>query len=157
VEAEFTEINRGYNVAKDHYDQLLQKYNASEIAQNMEAQAKGEQFRIVDPPSLPAKPAKPNLMVLNMMGLFGGLGVGFGLALFAEFRDVSIHSERDVEHYIPLPVLGIMPVIVTPESLAAGTRRRRLQIGISAAAVLLIVGGLGFLIHHGTLDITGFF
>jgi len=76
------------------------------MAAEMEHRAKGEQFRILDPASYPQKPSKPDLLQLNMMGLLGGLAVGAALGFLQEFRDTSIHGDKDVTYYVGSTLLA---------------------------------------------------
>src|SRR5437879_8432646 len=84
IEQQFAELNRDYLISKDHYQSLQQKKNSSSMAADVEQQAQGEQFRVIDPASLPQKPFKPNLLQMNGIGLALGLGLGAGLVAFKE-------------------------------------------------------------------------
>jgi hypothetical protein len=44
-------------------------------------------------------------------GLAFGLGLGIGLALLLEMRDTTLRSERDVEFFLKLPMLAIVPAL----------------------------------------------
>jgi protein tyrosine kinase modulator len=159
VEAQAAELNRDYTISKTNYESLLQKKNASAMATEMEHRAKGEQFRILDPASFPQKPSKPNLPMVNGMGVMAGLGLGIGLGLLQEFRDRSMHGEKDLIHYVPSTLLGCMPVIVTAESLREAKRAARrtwLMSSGAGAAILIVVVALYM---RGVLkfDLTGWF
>lgn len=161
VEQEFAEINRDYTVSKANYEALLAKQNSSQMAAEMERRAKGEQFRIVDPASYPMKPAKPNLPMINLGGLLVGLMVGGGMGFLRELRDRSIHTEKDVSHYLNAPVLGVMLVIHTEQSLAEAKRKTRRQWVIGAASAAAFLGtfvlAITLLVRRGALDLSGFF
>src|SRR5262249_48933903 len=60
TEQELAEISRGYEETRANYNSLLQKQNQSQLATNLEQRQGGEQFRVLDPPSLPDKPKSPN-------------------------------------------------------------------------------------------------
>lgn len=110
VEEQLASVNRDYQVSKDNYQSLLAKKNASGMAMEMERRAKGEQFRILDPASYPAKPFKPNVLQYDAMGVLGGIVLGCGLALVIEFKDTTLHNAKDVTHYLSLPVLASLPL-----------------------------------------------
>jgi len=69
---------------------------------------------IVDSAEAASRPTSPNLFRNIMLSLFVGLGAGVGLAYFIEYLDTSIKTADDVERWIELPVLGLIPQKVRP-------------------------------------------
>ena len=102
---------------------LLRK-NASGMAADVEHQAQGEQFRIIDPASLPTKPYKPDLLVLNAGGLILGLVVGGGLGALQEFKDRTMHTDKDMRYYLPISLLGNMPLVLNGETKSHARKMR---------------------------------
>jgi len=86
-------------------------------------------------------------------GLMSGLVVGGGLAFIMELRDRGIHSDVDLQHYLPVPVLAVMPVIHTAESWAELRQSRRRKWTISAVAVGACCLLLAALMVRGTIDL----
>jgi protein tyrosine kinase modulator len=111
VEEQYKELTRGYQTALDSYNELLKKQSDAMMAQDLEREQAGEQFRVLDPANLPTKPSFPNPFRFTLFGAGGGLGLGLGIALFLEMRDTSLRSERDVEFALRLPVLAVVPSI----------------------------------------------
>jgi len=103
VEQQLSEITRDFTISKSHYESLLEKKNASAMAAEMERGAKGEQFRILDPPTYPEKPYKQDLVKLILLGCFSGILCGFALGLLVEFRDKTIKNDWDVAFYLSPP------------------------------------------------------
>ena len=116
VEQQLSEITRDYTISKAQYQSLLEKKNASAMAAEMERGAKGEQFRILDPPSYPEKPYKPDVAKLSLIGCLGGIWCGCTLGLLLEFKDKTIKNERDMAFYLSSPMLVTLPLIVTGSS-----------------------------------------
>lgn len=159
VEQQFSELNRDYLTSKANYESLLQKKNSSGMAAEMERHAKGEQFRILDPANFPEKPFKPDVLQLNLIGLVGGIVVGCGLGMLFEFKDPSLHSDKDVAFLIPARVLGTMPVIMTPTTYAAEKRKKKVgyAAGGVAATVALAVLVYAYRKAPQAFDIRGWF
>jgi capsular polysaccharide biosynthesis protein len=82
------------------------------MASNLERRQQGEQFRVMDPANLPEEPSFPNRPLFAGGGLGIGLGLGLGLALLLEFLDKSIRTEVDVEFYLKVPTLALLPTVV---------------------------------------------
>ena len=51
---------RNYDESKKSYDELLGKTMQSSLATSLNRQQQGDQFRIIDPPSLPEKASFPD-------------------------------------------------------------------------------------------------
>lgn len=143
VEQMQKEISRDYETTRQHYQSLLAKKNDAAMATSLEQRQKGEQFRILDPASLPEKPSEPDRMRLNLMGLTVGLVFGAVLSLFLELKDSSVRSEGELALLTKLPVLVSVPFIgefknseselVSPESLFKRFQRR---FGLSRSIVI---------------------
>ncbi len=111
VEEQFQLLTRDYATALAFYNELLAKKNQSEMATDLERQQQGEQFRVMDPPSLPEKPSFPNRPLFAAGGLGVGLVIAGGLVVLLEAGDKSLRNERDVEFYLKLPTLALLPSV----------------------------------------------
>ena len=79
------------------------------MATDLEHQQESEQFRVLDPPSLPDRASFPKKVYFAGGGLGAGLALGLGLMYIIALNDKSMHSERDVELCLKLPVLAVVP------------------------------------------------
>lgn len=65
--------------------------------------------QILDKATLPKKPVKPrkglNLVISFILGLLGSIGIVF----IIEHLDDTIKNENDIERYIEIPVIGVIP------------------------------------------------
>jgi polysaccharide chain length determinant protein (PEP-CTERM system associated) len=111
VEEQFKVMTRDYQSAQTFYEDLLKKQRESEMATDLERKQQGEQFRVLDPPSLPEKPTFPNRLNFALGGLAGGLCLGGGIVLLLEAKDQSFRTEPDVVAMLKLPVLVSIPRI----------------------------------------------
>jgi protein tyrosine kinase modulator len=143
-ESELVELTRDYSTLQTTYSSLLQKREDSKLAANLERRQIGEQFRILDPASLPQRPhnQRQRLGVLAG-GTLGGLALGFLLVGFLEYRDSSFKCEDDVLRVLSLPVLALIPVM-NVEREERLPRRRRSAVGLSV--VLLIMSSAALVV-----------
>jgi polysaccharide biosynthesis transport protein len=132
-EQEMTQLVRDYETAKAHYTQLLDKQMSAQTATQLEIRQKGEKFEVLDPAQPAEKPSRPNRYLINVAGSLSGLLLGVLLAIGTEFLGMSITAPEDVTAATGLPVLEVIPVIVTP--LDRRIRRKRLFIAGATAAV----------------------
>jgi polysaccharide chain length determinant protein (PEP-CTERM system associated) len=136
-ESELVELTRDYQTLQTAYSNLLMKREQSVIAANLERRQIGEQFRILDPASRPERPFN-QLQRLAVMasGAIAGLVLGLLLVALQEFRDSSFRRQEEVQLALNLPVLALIPVIVSErEEREAGRRTRRQD--LAGAALLL--------------------
>jgi protein tyrosine kinase modulator len=111
VEQQFKELTRSYQAASDSYNDLLRKRDQATIATDLLQQQQGETFSMEDPPSLPMTPSFPKKPIFAGGGLAGGLALGLAVLYLLAALDSSMHSERDVEVCLKLPVLALVPTI----------------------------------------------
>ncbi|HLY60734.1 MAG TPA: Wzz/FepE/Etk N-terminal domain-containing protein [Terriglobia bacterium] len=136
VEKEYKEITRDYQTALQFYNDTLAKKNQSEMATSLERKQQGAQFNLMDQANLPEKPSFPNRPAFAGAGLAGGLALGFGITLLLEFRDKTLRSENDIEHFLGLPTLAMVPKIVesmtNPKPGAGSGSEARARLGETA-------------------------
>src|ERR1700722_9232407 len=140
-EQELSDLTRGYEQSKANYDSLLKKKNESAMATSMELLQQGERFRIIDPPSLPAKPEFPNRLKFCGMGLGIGLALGVVVAGAFEMRDDRIYDEKELQELLPMAVISEIPTVAAPTD--ARRERRRLWVGWATAAFISVTILLG--------------
>jgi len=128
VEQQFKELTRSYQSALDFYNDLLKKRDQSAMASDLENQQESEQFRVLDPPSLPSQPSFPNKLYFAGGGLGAGLALGLGILYLLALSDQSLYTERDVELALKLPVLALIPVLeATPGRSMRSSRLEKLS------------------------------
>ncbi len=117
-EQEIALLTRDYDLLKTSYQSLLDKKIQAQMAENLERKQQGEQFKILDPAHVPARPIKPDRNKILLMGGFMGLVAGFGLAWFRESMDQSFHAVSQVEDYLGIPVIATIPNLMERKKAA---------------------------------------
>ncbi len=139
---QLAEVTRNYQDAKERYESLLQKESQSELATNLEKRQQGDQFRIIDPATLPVRPAEPNRAEIILGSWFMGLLAGLGLVAVMEATDTRLQGMTDLEAATSLPVLVSVPLLQSPLDLA-DLRRHHLVEALTAASLAVVSLGLG--------------
>ena len=134
---ELSDIMRNYDESKKSYDELLGKTMASSLATSLNRQQQGDQFRIIDPPSLPEKASFPDRFKFSLAGLGEGLALAFVFGVGMEFVDDRIRTEQDLLDAASLPVLAEIPPLPTDREIAA--QRWKPWIAVAAAILVAII------------------
>jgi polysaccharide chain length determinant protein (PEP-CTERM system associated) len=147
-EQQLADLTRGYDQSKANYDELLKKESDSRMATSMEQLQQGERFTILDPPSLPAKPAFPNRLKMCGMGFGVGAFLGVLVVGLMEFLDDRMHSDKEIKALLPTAVISEVPEMLTSADELRG--RRRVMLGWAMAAVVfcIILAGSAFSYLH---------
>jgi polysaccharide chain length determinant protein (PEP-CTERM system associated) len=136
-ESELVELTRDYDTLHSLYTSLLGKQEDSKLAANLERRQIGEQFRILDPASLPERPDNQKRRLTTMFSAaLGAVVLGLLIVAFREVRDSSFKLEQDVLRTLDLPVLALVPVMATDHERRA-KRRRAILVNVTGSAVLM--------------------
>ena len=133
-ESELASLTRDYETLQTQYRTLLTKKEDSKVAEELERQQVGEQFKIVDPPRLPEKPFWPNRPLIDFAGTAAGLALGIGLTVLLELHDKSLKTVFDARLVLGIPVLGLIPLMVT----AADRRRAQWRHGALSLGLVVV-------------------
>lgn len=68
-----------------------------------------ESIVIHEDPQISQSPVSPNVTMNLVLGAVVGLIFGVGIAFFLEYLDTSVKSLEDVERYLQVPVLAVIP------------------------------------------------
>jgi len=143
-EQQLADLTRDYDQSKANYDNLLKKEIDSKMATSMEQMQKGERFRMIDPPSLPLKPASPDRLKLSGIGLGLGLALGVVTAGALEFIDDRLHSEKQLKTLLPMKVISEIPEVLTAPDEQMHKRRVWLTWAMTAVTLVTIAVGSFF-------------
>lgn len=133
IEAEFTQLNRDYDVQKKTYESLLSRRESAGLGVDVQDRG-GAQFRVIDPPRVSPQPVAPNRLVLLGMAFAVALAAGLLASLVASQMKPTISDARSLRDVTGRPVLGMVSMLPSPAF--ARTRRRR---------TAMFAGGVGAL------------
>jgi polysaccharide chain length determinant protein (PEP-CTERM system associated) len=144
-ESELVELMRDYDTVNESYSSLLKKQQDSKIAENLVRQQIGEQFRVLDPASLPQRPYnRLQRLLILLASPFLGMALGLGVLGWREYRDSSLKSEAEVARLLAVPVLAMVPILESDREQQVRLRRMRLLDFGGSAIVLVTLAGLVF-------------
>ncbi len=124
AQAEYDRLNRDYTVLKDQYDKLLAQREIVRMRGQAETSADTLRVEIIDPPSKPRTPSKPNRPLFLALVLFGALGAGVAGAFAKGQLETTYPTASKLERSSGLPVIGSITEILNDAQRAL--RRKRL-------------------------------
>ena len=137
-EAQLAELLRGYDQAKQRFDDLSTKQTQSELATSLEIRQQGERFNVIDPPSLPMGPSNPQRVKLSLAGFGLGIALGVALAFLVETRDHSLRDEEALRTTFSFPLLLGVPILLSKLDERRRSRRVAFEWVLGTALCLLI-------------------
>jgi hypothetical protein len=135
-------LQRRYQHLFTSYQDFSKRRLEATVQAQLERRQLGEQFRVLEAAFVAPEPTSPNRPVLMILSLVLGLAVGAAAGILIEATDSSLHTVRQVQNAVQLPVLASIPVILL-ESDRRALRRTRIRTGIATVAMVVfaLVGG----------------
>jgi succinoglycan biosynthesis transport protein ExoP len=88
---------------------LLETMKLKLITEEIARELPNETIVVHDDPTISDNPVSPNVTMNLVLGAVVGLVFGVGIAFFLEYLDTSVKSLEDVERYLQVPVLAVIP------------------------------------------------
>lgn len=91
------------SIAEKYTDIFIERISKITTVKNVIVKA-------IDKPELPQKPVGPNKALLVAMAFFLGITGSLGIVFIKEALSTKLRSSEDIEKYLELKVLGVIPV-----------------------------------------------
>jgi uncharacterized protein involved in exopolysaccharide biosynthesis len=120
-------------------DIAVTKLDAARLGESLEKNQQSEKLEIIEQPTTPQDPIKPNRLKLSALAVLLGLMAGSGLTLLAEMTDKGIRRMSDIFGVVDSQLVVSIPYIVTIAELRS--RKRRIILAV-LVGVLIFAGAL---------------
>lgn len=138
IEAELVALNRGYDITKKQYEDLLNRKEKAQIGQSADETTSKINFKVIDPPRAPLKPTGPKRILFYVVVTFLGVGVGLGLSfLFSQINPV-VTSSSQVARATGIPIFGIVSATENI-GLKSIDKRKRMLFLVSNSLLILVL------------------
>jgi succinoglycan biosynthesis transport protein ExoP len=119
VEREYANATRDLNIAREKYEQLLNRQMDAEVNESAIVGGNADEFRLISAPGLPAVAGKPQRLAILLIGLVASVVVGLTATVGAEALDPKVRGARDVRE-----LLSVSPLVAIPTIRNSRSRRR---------------------------------
>jgi len=134
VEREYANATRDLTIAREKYDQLLNRQMDAEVSEQAIVGGRSDEFRLIQAPMLPNSPSKPQRLAILLIGLVAAVLAGLTASVAAEAFDPKVRGARDVRE-----LLSVSPLVAIP-TIRNSRSRRRSAWRFAAATATAVVG-----------------
>jgi len=108
VAVQYNNLQVEISTRRELLEELISRQSETEVALRIQNNRESN-VRVVDEALVPSAPYHPSLRRSVSMGLAAGLLLGLGGALLLEFLDRTLKNADEVERWLGLPVLAVIP------------------------------------------------
>jgi uncharacterized protein involved in exopolysaccharide biosynthesis len=145
-EMEYAELVRDREHARQKYDEFEAKRHRSTVSMDLERRKQGETLELLDAPSSPVAPTKPQRAMIIPIGIVAGLVLGAILVALREVKDTSLKNLKDARLYTQLSILGSIPLL--ENDVVVQRRKQVLWVGWATATILGLAIMAGSVAHY---------
>ena len=127
-------LTRDYQNTQQQYNTAVNNLAQASMGERIEVLSKGQRIDVVEPPSVPARPAKPNRLLIAAGGTLFGAFLGVAVIALLEFLNKSIRRPSEITKSLGITPIATIPYTRTPMELVY---RRA---GFMAVLLVLILG-----------------
>jgi len=104
-EIQYLNLQRDSDSNQQLYEAVLKRLKETGVTGGLES----NNVSVIEDAHVPRTPVRPRKTINLAISLLVGLVVGVGMALAIEYFDTTVKTPDDVERYLGLPVIGIVP------------------------------------------------
>jgi len=139
IEHDYSQLLRDHGVMKQNYDALLTRRETVLMSGEVESKTDSVEFRVIDPPRVPNKPAWPNRPLFVMAVPLVGIGLGIALAFLLSQLRPSIDNRRQLLDLTSFPLLGMVSMIETEQARSSMRRSNLMYVAAGAALAMALL------------------
>jgi polysaccharide biosynthesis transport protein len=149
IERGLAGLTRDYQNAQKKYEEIVGKKMTAQVAENLEEDQKAERFTVLEPPSLPDRPVKPDRRKLLAFSLILAMVTPVGLVSIMETLHGTVRGVGQIS-----AILGQKPLVTIPLiPVAAELESRRKSYLFMALGAVLVVGLVLLAVHFLVLPL----
>lgn len=152
LDLELTKLEQEVENDREIYNTFLRAKTSAQISEAAQSTNIGMSIEVLEKPSRPALPFKPNKRNIVLMSLIFGMMLGVGGIIVSEYADASFRTVEEIEEELGLKVLGAIPNVDPNSGWDREKSRRQMIIWAGTIIIVLIVGIVGFVAYGKMME-----
>lgn len=144
--AESSELTRDYDVTKRLYEDLLGRKEKARLSMTLDIEGQGVTYKIQEPAKYPLNPSGLRFFHFVILGCLAAVMVPVGLASVYVFLDPRIRFPENLHQVIDVPVLGVVPHMISNPMLRVRDSDIRFILSIIFLAAVLYFGLVAYFV-----------
>lgn len=128
-------LQRDYDNMQDQYNRAADSLSRAATGERIETLSRGQRMSVVERPSMPSQPIKPNRKRLAAMGVFAGLAAATALIMVLDMFSGTIRRSKDLVDGLGIVPMVTIPMMRRPEEIRQ-TRLRRIGLSLLIGVVV---------------------
>lgn len=137
------ELERSYNNIEQQYNSAVDRLARASTGERIESASRGARISVIEPPSTPNRPTKPDRMKIAGGGTLLGIAGGIGLVVLLELLNRTARRSEDIINRIGVRPLATIPYVYSRGEVVG----RRLIKGTIYVAILVGVPAVIYAVH----------
>jgi polysaccharide chain length determinant protein (PEP-CTERM system associated) len=136
-------LERDHRNIQEQYNQAVDRLARASTGERIEALSRGRRITVVEQPTAPSAPTKPNRPLIAGGGTFLGIAVGLGLIFALEMLNRTVRRPAALVRR-----LGVTPIATIPYLRTRRQRMiRRLSFGAAVLVGVTVIPAMIYLLH----------
>lgn len=132
-------LERDHANIQSQYDRAVDSLARAATGERIESLSRGQRVSVVEQPSVPTEPVKPNRKMLAALGIMAGGGTGAALIFLLEMMSGTIKRSSDLVGALGFTPLATIPYMRTKREIRrTRVRRAALSLAIGVAIPVAI-------------------
>jgi uncharacterized protein involved in exopolysaccharide biosynthesis len=128
-------LERNKEAIQKNLEEAGPKLAQARLGESLERGQQAERLEVIEQPSMPQKPIKPNRLKVLALVLAAAFAAGGGLVLLLEMFDSKLRRSNDLLKFVDANLIVSIPMI---DTLKERRRRKRRIIAASATAIVVL-------------------
>ena len=144
-------LERDYENIQSQYNQATARLATASTGERIELLSRGQRVTVVEQPSVPTEPTKPNRKKLAILGIGVGIAAGIGLIALLEMLNTTARRPVDLINGLGITPLATVPYIRTRQEIVM--RRTRLILTVLVIGLAIPAGIYAIHTYYQPLDL----